>query len=357
MKALQPLQIGPIKVAGRIFRSATFECTANIDGSPSEEHLKIYNDLTKGGCPLITTGAAYISTEGRINPLQNGIHNNNLIKKWKKITDEVHLNNGKIFMQLSHKGFVPPTSGIKPLLPPFLRRKKRFITCEISNKHILKIIEDFANAALRANNAGFDGIQLQANYGFLLGQFLSPLTNRRDDKWGGSVENRTRIITETVRKIKEKIPNFPITVKINSSDFIKNGLTPEDTAKAVKILSQEGVAAFELTGNITNYFKHRSTSSGPYFEKEGKYIKEKNREVVIGINGGIRSKKKIEELLDTFDFIAISRPFIKEPDLVNRFKQGQLRSECTSCYSCLLAQLKESTSLKCHNGNTRREEN
>ncbi|MFH1182990.1 MAG: radical SAM protein [Candidatus Moraniibacteriota bacterium] len=347
----QPLKIGSLETKNRIFRSATLEGVANPDGSPSDKHLKIYEDLAKGECGLITTGIAYVSEDSKINPNQTGIHKNYLVDEWKNITEKVHACGGEIAVQITHQ-----SAGTKPLagesMAPstkiYMAGAEKLVSREMTETEILTAIRNFREAAVRAKEANFDAVQLQIAHGYLLGQFLSPLTNQRTDRWGGNLENRLRIIVEILRGIRVKLDdNYPIMVKINSSDCVEGGLTAGDISQCVKILSAEGVKAFELSGWIPGAPASLSAvrtgaitgkEQECYFEKEAEQIRRNNPNIILGICGGIRSRGKMEELLEKgFDFVSLSRPFIREPGLVKKMRLGiKNESDCASCSVCFL---------------------
>jgi radical SAM protein with 4Fe4S-binding SPASM domain len=355
-RLFQPLKVGSLTIKNRIFRSATLERVAKPDGGPTEEHLQIYRELAEGEAGLIITGVAYVAENAKINSGQSGIHQDYLINEWKQITDGVHSHSGKIAMQLTHQSIVDiPFRG--ELMGPSThmhRSKVGYLikSREMKEGEILTVIDQFVQAILRAEMAGFDAVQLQLAHSYLLGLFLSPHINLRKDRWGGSLENRLRITTEIVRRVKKELNNkeFPIMVKMNSSDGIPEGLNRQEASDAVSLLSASGVDVFELSGKIPvrTGINLSSGENECYFQKEGEYIRDKNPGVVLGMCGGIRSVDKMDELLKRgFDFVSMCRPFIREPDLVKKLKKYQnYKPQCISCSICYL-KIKWSP-LKCH---------
>lgn len=216
---------------------------------------------------------------------------------------------------------------------------------EMSEEDILKLINDFAAAMLRAKAAGCDGVQLHIAHGYALSQFLSPYTNRRTDKWGGTIENRTRIIKEIIISGKKLVgTDYPILVKLNSTDgFSEPGyLTLADVLYTAKLFEQLGVVAIEVSGGIK---EAKSAMSKPgilspeqeaYFAPAAREIK-KAVSIPIILVGGLRSKLIMEQIISsqTADLIAICRPLIKEPDLVKKIYNGQSVASCVSCNACL----------------------
>ncbi len=223
---------------------------------------------------------------------------------------------------------------------------------EMTEEEILIVIEAFTQAAVRAKKAGFDGgVQLHCAHGFLLSNFISPYTNRRTDRWGGgSVENRARIVTEIVRRIKEETgSNFPIFVKMNATDGFQPGtakaelgLTISQAMETAKLLEKAGVCAIEVSGGIseaggvTIKTAINSPSKEAYFKEYSKNIKSAVSIPVILV-GGIRSLSVMEGLLENgfADLISMSRAFISEPDLILKLKSGEAeKARCVSCNLC-----------------------
>lgn len=355
-KLFQPLKIGSLICQNRIFRSATLERAALPDGSPTTSHSRIYRELAEGGCGLIITGVAYVSEEGKINGGENGIQEDYLIAKWKKITDDVHLSGGKIAMQLTHQSIndVPYKGELMGPSPhQYLTKFGKFVLSrEMFENEILAVIDQFKQAVLRVEAAGFDAVQLQLAHGYMLGLFLSPRINLRKDRWGGNLENRLRISTEIVKGVRKELKDekFPLIVKINSSDGVPGGLTVQETSAAVGILSARGVDAFEISGegSVRSGAFLCSGDKECYFQKEGEYLRKNNPGVILGICGGIRSRNKMDELLSKgFDFVSMSRPFIREPDLVKKMRENPAyQPKCVSCSICYL-KIKHYP-LKCH---------
>ena len=192
--------------------------------------------------------------------------------------------------------------------------------------------------------AGFDGIQLHSAHGYLLSQFLSPCYNRRTDKYGGGIQNRTRFHCEIYNAIRGKVGNnYPIMIKMNCRDFIENGLTLNDATQAAVIMSEIGFDAIELSGGLLSNTKSspcrtkiNTLEKEAYFSKEAELIK-KEIKIPLILVGGIRSYETAEKLINnnTADYISMCRPFIREPSLINRWKNSNLfKSECSSENLC-----------------------
>ncbi len=213
----------------------------------------------------------------------------------------------------------------------------------MTEDQIQQTIEDFAQAVRRSHTAGFDAVQLHVAHGFLLSSFISPYTNQRTDKWGASVENRTRIIAEIIRRARELVgEDFPIMAKMNATDgFGDRGLDAPECVDVAVALESAGICAIEVSGGI---FEAGEVMSRPGInspEKEA-YFREYARMIKQGVGipvmlvGGLRSRAVMEDILTSgcADMVSLCRPLIREPDLVVKFREGAEEVECTSCNRC-----------------------
>ncbi len=214
---------------------------------------------------------------------------------------------------------------------------------EMSETEIEEIIQAFTLAAARAEEAGFDGVQLHCAHGYLLSSFLSTYTNRRRDRWGGSLENRVRVIEEILTRIKKSVGfDFPVIAKLNSTDYLPGGLEVEEAIEVARHLEEKGLDGVEVSGGSAESGRGsmwpglRSKEEEGYFVPAASRIKNAVSMPVIGL-GGLRSLEVMEKMVSTgeVDLVAMSRPFIREPDLVAKFAQGQaLAASCISCNKC-----------------------
>ena len=214
----------------------------------------------------------------------------------------------------------------------------------------------FGNAAKRAVDAGFDGVQIHSAHGYLLSQFLSPYFNRRTDDYGGNLENRIRIHLEVLQAVRSAVgKQHPILIKLNTADFLDGGLSLEDSVGAGELFQQNGMDAIELSGGTGLSGKLNPIRAGIREEKDEAYFRNaamafKERITIpIMLVGGIRSLGIAEEIVTsgTADYISLSRPLIREPGLVNRWKSGNREgATCISCNKCLL-EARAGKALRC----------
>ncbi len=345
----RPICIGPITVPGRLARSATNERACDRNGHPGPALSEILVALAGGGTPCINTGYAYVLPSGHSSPTQSGIHSDELVPAWRAITDAVHEAPGesRIFLQVAHGGRQISAELVEdPIAPSAVPVSATGVKPrEMTLREIEECLQAFAEAARRAREAGFDGVQLHCAHGYLLSQFLSPYVNRRMDEWGGTPERRRRFVLESLRRVREAVgPDMAVTVKLNCEDFVQGGLSLAESCEAARALAAEGIDAIEVSGFIADADARHSPSrkGDPSPDDEGYYlsqaveIKRAAGPVPVGVCGGFRSLEIMERILkvEGLDFIAASRPFIAEPDLALRLQRGQPRAACISCNEC-----------------------
>ena len=339
-------EINGMRLDNRIVRSATWEGMAAQDGGCTPELVDVISALAKGGVGLVITSHAYVRSDGQAGARQLGIYDDALIKGYHKMTGAVHELGGRIVTQIAHAGLFASFKLTEqvPMAPSRLEGLTQFPHREMSIEDIQEVTASFGRAAYRAREAGFDGIQLHSAHGYLMSQFLSPAFNKRRDDYGGPLRNRVRFILEVLNRVRAEVgDDFPILVKMNSEDFVENGLTQEDSVKAGVMLQEEGIDAIELSGGtpfsgelggIRKGIK--SEADEAYFRDAAKAFKEALWIPIILV-GGIRSFQVAEDLITgaTADYISMSRPFIREPALVNRWKSGdRSRARCLSDSHC-----------------------
>ncbi|OPY21670.1 MAG: salicylyl-CoA 5-hydroxylase [Methanomethylovorans sp. PtaU1.Bin093] len=356
----ETINIAGIKIPNRFVRSATHEWMAEPDGTPTSRIGDLYGELARNEVGLIITGYAYVDPKGKSDDLQQGIYDDSFIGPYKEIVARVHEHGSKIVLQIAHGGRQTMITADNPyMLAPsaVIETTKGMTPEEMTGKEVLETIENFAQAARRAKEAGFDGVQLHCAHGFLLSNFLSPYTNRRNDRWGGSTKKRTQVILDIISRVRELAgENYPILVKLNVTDGFKPGahkhtLDAPESIEIAKILADNGVCAIEVSGGVAEAGEElfRTMIDSPkkeaYYREYAKMIKEQV-DVPVILVGGIRSKQVMEMLLKEgyADMISLCRPLIAEPDLVMKLKKGETESaKCVSCNLC-----SDETGIKCN---------
>ena len=341
-----PVKIGSVAIPNRFVRSATHDYMADDEGHVTDAHIRLYRALAEGEVGLIVTGHAYVQPSGQASPRQMAASDDRFIEGLARIPEAVHRYASKVFLQIAHAGrqTKPKLCGCVPVSPsPVYDPVSKIMPRELEAAEIGPLIGDFVAAAVRAKKAGFDGVQLHAAHGYLISSFLSPHTNRRTDEWGGSVENRARVLIETLRGVKATCgPDFPVVVKLNSTDFLPGGLTAEDAVRIAVMLEAGGIDGIEVSGGMAEAGKGsiwpglRSEEDEGYFVESAARIKKAVGVPVFGL-GGIRTLAVAERMITDgrVDLVSLSRPFIRDPFLVKHFREGLAdKSECISCNKC-----------------------
>jgi 2,4-dienoyl-CoA reductase-like NADH-dependent reductase (Old Yellow Enzyme family) len=346
-KLFEQTKIKNMALANRFVRSATWEGMAQDDGSCTPALIEVAVRLARGGIGLIITGHAFVSEEGRAGRWQMGVYSDALLPGLTQMAGAVHDAGGKIVMQIAHAGSRASArlTGLQSISPSLFEQETDPTSREMHQEDITRVTKAFAQAAVRARAAGFDGIQIHGAHGYLLNQFLSPFFNKRKDAYGGTIENRTRMVLEVLRSIQEAAgPDFPVLIKLNSEDFLEGGFTVDDMLATSRILEQAGIDAIEMSGGTILSAEYIASRKGKldsedqevYYREAARRFKEKVR-VPLMLVGGIRSYTVAERLATdgTADYISMCRPLIREPALVNRWKSGDLRKAlCISDNGC-----------------------
>ncbi len=344
-KLFESGKINGMELSNRFVRSATWEGMAADDGTVSPRLIETMIALAKGGVGMIITSHAYVRQEGQAGPWQIGVYKDELIDGLKEMASAVHENGSKIVMQIAHAGhFAAKTlTGLVPWVASDYEGLAKSPRHEMTVDDIRALTVSFAEAARRAKVAGFDGVQIHSAHGYLLSQFLSPMYNRRMDDYGGSIENRARIHLGVLHAIRKVVgDDFPVLAKLNCGDFVEGGLNTADALQAGRLLAEAGLDALEISGGLLTGGRMspsrmvKNEEQEAYFKNEARAFS-KELDIPLILVGGMRSFETAEGLLDdgTADFISMCRPFIREPDLINRWKSGDHRKAfCRSDNAC-----------------------
>lgn len=345
-----PIRINQLTIPNRFVRSATHEGLADENGLATPALCEALARLAANEVGLIISGHAFISSEGRASALQLAADRDECIPALQEMTDAVHQAGGKIFLQLAHAGGSAgnPETAMGP--SSFSPNPGKIPPCrEMSVADIAALIKRFADAAERARIAGFDGVQIHAAHGYCISQFLSGYYNKRSDIYG--VE-KSRLLFEVYDAIRERVGRmFPITIKINAEDFIPDGMTSDESFAICCELVRRGIDAIELSGGIpqsgmklspVRVVNPDSIQTPAYYEHQARRLTSAVP-VPVMLVGGIRYPETAERLLSEqcCSMIALSRPLIREPELIRRWHMGdRRRADCVTCNRCFRPILK-----------------
>jgi 2,4-dienoyl-CoA reductase-like NADH-dependent reductase (Old Yellow Enzyme family) len=350
VKLFEKTWIQSIELRNRSIRSATWSGVGDSRGYVTDRALDFYRTLAEGDIGLIVGGYQPVMTNGVRLPYTIGAFSDDQVEGLGRLAAVAHERGSKMIPQIVHAGSRANVRlfqegdelwGPSAIPDPVSGR----VPIQVTRKQIRTLIEAFAAAAARCKRAGFDGVQLHAGHGYVINQFLSPAWNRRGDAYGGSLTQRCRFLGEVMEAVRGAVgDDFPIFVKLNAHDFVDGGLVPEESVYIARRLDQDGVAAIEVSGgsaaspcNLGPVRKHvRPGGDEAYFADLARFFKELVAAPIMTV-GGIRSLNTIENVLANgkADYVAMCRPFIREPHIVRRWKNGDTgSSKCISCNEC-----------------------
>ena len=288
------------------------------DGKVSGELLEYYGQRAKGGyIGLIITEHCFIAEEGKASLNQVSVSKDDDIEGLSRLAETIRKDGTKAFVQINHAGLAGMNDTVygpsKVNHPNGKNIDKQIVV--LDKEDIKDLIEKYADAALRVKKAGFDGVEIHCAHGYLLNQFYSPLTNRREDEYGGTIENRIRIVLEVIRAVREKVgPDFPVALRLGACDYGLDGTTIKDSVFAAREFEKAGIDLIDITGGFNGYVRKDVTCPG-YFRDASSAIKEAV-EIPVILTGGITDIKDVEQLLEenAADLIGVGRALFKDGD-------------------------------------------
>lgn len=297
---LKPLEIRNLKLTNRLVMPPMATAKSEENGKVSQEVLNYYKEKSQGGyIGLIIIEHSFIMTEGKASKNQLSCEDDSVIDGLKKLAHIIKENGSKAIMQLNHagSGTTEEIIGTTPVGPSAIANPRRGnMPRELSHNEIKNIIKAFKDSAVRVKEAGFDGVEIHSAHGYLLNQFFSPLTNKRDDEYGGDVYNRIKIHLEVIKAVREAVgDDFPILLRLGASDFSEGGTTVEDSKIAAREFEKAGVDILDISGGHSGYAVPNLTGQG-YFSPLTEEIK-KVVNIPVILTGGITEAEAAESLL------------------------------------------------------------
>jgi 2,4-dienoyl-CoA reductase-like NADH-dependent reductase (Old Yellow Enzyme family) len=342
-------KLGPLTLPNRLVRSAVWEGLGDEQGFVTEKLVRYHERLARGGVGLIILGYTSVWPNYRQNRGQTAMADDKAIPGFRRLTDAVHRAGGRISIQLAHVG--PQTTpkmldGQTPVGPSAIEHPVFGTPRALRTAEVRQIIADFGQAARRAAAAGFDAIQIHGAHGYLVSQFTSPRWNLRTDEYGGSLENRMRFAVEVYQAVRANAGKLPVFIKLNLDDLIEGSTTPADARPLAQRLSELGIDAIEVSaggpasGQGPARTKVKTEADEAYFLDLARQTRQAippGAGCALMVVGGFRSPSVINAAMESggVDFVTLGRPLIREPNLPNRWKAGDLaKAKCISCNGC-----------------------
>ncbi len=350
-KLFEKTKFGNLELKNRFWRSATWLNIADKKGHLTERLRTEYIKLAQGGVGTIITGYAFITENEQPNAGMLGIYDDSFIAEYQSLNEKIHNYGTKIIMQIVYGGSFTNFNtedrliwGPSAVAHPCMKT----VPTEMTKDDIQYIVKAFADAALRVKKAGFDGVQFHGAHSYLLNQFLSPYYNRRTDEYGGTIENRCRIIIETLDAVKEKVGDeFPVLIKIHATDdWGDNGIDEHDALYIAQQLIEHGIDGIEFSGGNLDFKNYPNKAPGhikinniedqSYFAEKTAWIAAQINVPIISV-GGHKNPQKMEDILNAsnIDYFALSRTLFADPEQINKWKNDyDAKVRCISCGKC-----------------------
>ena len=340
------------QIKNRICKAAMTERIAFADNYTNQRHLNLYKKWAEGDIGILLTGNVQVDKNHLEGPANVCIEEDTyaeqlpLLRKW---AEEGTKDNTHLWMQISHAGRQTPGEiNSSPKAPSSVQLKipgrNYGVPSALSTEEINEIIKKFTFVAKIARETGFTGIQIHSAHGYLLSEFLSPDINLREDEWGGTVENRSRIHVEIIKSIRREVgEDFPISVKMNSADFQKGGFSPDDSIQVAKIIEAAGVDNIEISGGTyeqprllgldnvsinpdrSEVRKESTIAREAYFLEYAEKIK-KNIQIPLMVTGGFRTREGMERAVKSgaCEIVGVGRPLCANPFAIKEMFDGKI---------------------------------
>ena len=341
-KVFEPIQVGALTLKNRLVVSAMLTNLAAADGSATEAYVAYHEAKARGGWGLIITEDYPIAPNAGTSKTLPMIYNDTLAASHAKLAERVHAAGGKIFIQLYHAGreTTSAVTGEQPVAPSAIKDPTMpEIPRELSKAEIAEIIEQFATNAYYVKKAGFDGVEIHGASGYLVGEFLSPFSNKRSDEYGGTIRGRAKFAIDLVKAMREKVgPDFPISFRLCTAEYVDGGLTIEETKVIARLLEEAGVNLLHCTQGV---YASRPVITPPYMIPRASFVDnaaeiKKVVSIPVVAVGGINDIDLADEILVSgkADMVTMARASLADPELPNKAQAGEY-DRILHCIGCV----------------------
>jgi NADPH2 dehydrogenase len=322
-----PIKIGSVTIKNRLVMAPMQQRSGTPEGLSTDHHVIHYARRAEGGVGLVIIESTAVSVEGRLFSNDIGIYSDDQIEPMKRVVKAIHHHGTPVFIQLAHGGRKSdPESGRALLAPSAIAFDEEYgMPTEMTLEDIQRIRKDFVKAAARSVQAGMDGIELHAAHGYLLHQFLSPLSNRRQDEYGGSLENRVRLIKEILVDIRKELGSeLPVIVRVSASDYVDGGLQPQEVAQAMNHLLPLGLDAVHVSSG--GLLPQGPSKVYPGYQVGYAEEIKKALDIPVIAVGWIHEAELANTIISEgkADLIAIGRPLLEDPDFVQQWRESKV---------------------------------
>ncbi|MDW7673580.1 MAG: NADH:flavin oxidoreductase [Bacillota bacterium] len=352
-EVLKPFRLGKVTLKNRVIFPPITTGYGSKLGQVTPELIAYYKPIAQGGAGAIIVEAAVVNPQGRLSFNSIGIWDNPMVDGLSRLAESIKSQGTAAFLQLAHAG---PRSmlaskeeqSMSVSEVPFIKSRK---PVKMTSANIKGLVEDFVEAAARAQKAGFDGIEIHAAHFYLLSCFLSPVMNNRDDEYGGDAAGRSRVVTEIISGIREKVGiDYPIICRIHGQEMGESGIDIKEAIAIGKLLEVAGATALHISAYylpVTGMEKYLAVPGTPipgdkdepglFAPLAGEFKKNVNIPVIAV--GKINSLQLAEQLVTEkkCDLVAIGRPLVADPEFINKVYKGQEMDQCLYCRACINA--------------------
>ncbi len=345
---LRPGYIGGMYMRNRLIVGPMEKSLANLDGSLNQRYIAYARRRAMGGAALIQLESTYVSPEGRGNPYQVGCHGDHVIPALTEMADEIHRYGAKLAMELHHGGRQASVTAHhrRPIAPSAIGSTfmdPGSVPREMTVADIRRVVDDFGRAAERCLRAGVDMIHLHGAHGYLLGQFLSPLSNRRTDRYGGSLENRARFALEVLAAVRGVVGDgYPIGYRISASEYVEGGLEPEESALFAVMLADAGIDLVDVAGgtyeSMSKIFQGPETPKGGFVGDAAVIRQALGDRAPVSVAQRMNDPVFADQVMERegFEYVTLARAFHADPDYVLKLMEDRAGDivPCISCNTC-----------------------
>ena len=339
-KLFEPITVGRLALRNRTMRSATAERMADPEsGTPLPKLKATYAALARGGIGLIVTGHAYVERAGQAHPEMASIATDDVIAAWRETIRPAHEAGARVMMQINHGGAsCDPALTPHPLSPSGVATNELVQPHAMAEEDVQRIVRAFGQAARRAREAGFDGVQLHGAHGYLVTQFLTPMTNRRDDAWGGDERRRRAFLKAVIHEARVQVgDDYPLWIKLGVAGKAESQFALADGARIAAAIAGDTIDCIEIShalGTPEEIDTRQEAAFRPFAEAVRGAVGD---DFPLALVYGFQTRPGMEAVLahGMVQVVSLCRPLIAEPDLPNKLREdGEHQAACTRCGQC-----------------------